>query len=52
MGFRLGNDIDEMALRLEMGYNVLNQITFGLGWQFQSGQRSIARQQGRERSDE
>ena len=52
LGLTLGDDFDETALRLEMGYNVLNQITFGLGWQFQFGQRLISLQQGRESSDE
>ena len=52
IGFAVGDDIDRRALRLEMGYNALNQITFGLGWQFQSGQRSNSRQQVREPSDE
>tara|TARA_X000000950_G_scaffold196658_1_gene236745 strand:+ start:152 stop:856 length:705 start_codon:yes stop_codon:yes gene_type:complete len=52
LGLTLGDDFDETALRLEMGYNLLNQITFGLGWQFQIGQRSISLQQGRESSDE
>ena len=34
IGFAVGNDIDVKALRLEAGYNAMNQITFGLGWQF------------------
>ena len=50
LGYTLGG-FDESALRLEMGF-IANQITFGLGWQFQIGQQSISRQQGCESSDE
>ena len=50
LGYTLGG-FDESALRLEMGF-MANQITFGLGWQFQIGQQSISRQQGCESSDE
>ena len=52
VGFAVGEDIDVQALRLEAGYNILGQITFGLGFQFLSGQGSNSRQQVREPSDE
>ena len=52
IGYAGGKDIDVQALRLEAGYNILGQITFGLGFQFLSGQGSNSRQQVREPSDE
>ena len=52
IGFAVGNDIDVKALRLEAGYNAMNQITFGFGWQFSNRQRSNSLQQGLEPSEE
>ena len=52
IGLAVGNDIDVKALRLEAGYNAMNQITFGLGWQFSNKQRSNSLQQGLEPSEE
>ena len=52
VGLAVGKDIDVNALRLEAGYNILGQITLGLGFQFLSGQRSNSRQQVRTPSDE
>ena len=45
IGVALGDDTGVNVLRLEAGYNVLNQITFGLGWQFLSTSRSNSRHQ-------
>ena len=52
IGIAVGEDIDAQALRVEAGYNSLKQITFGLGFQFLSGQRFSSRHQIREPSTE
>ena len=45
IGVALGDDTGVNVLRLEAGYNILNQITLGLGWQFLSTSRSNSRHQ-------
>jgi len=53
LGFAVGDDVDKQAMRFELGYNTLNQVTFGFGWQFRRGKLSDSnKKKGREQSEE